>query len=69
MREYPEYSQYSEHFLAINHFSCRELKPIPNIWDRTPANNTGYTLQLQASSQVTMLRSVLDHNPNAITTV
>ena len=33
------------------------------------SNNTGYTLQLQASTQPTMLRMVLDHNPNAFTTV
>ena len=30
------------------------------------SNNTGYTLQLQASTQLTMLRSVLGHSPNAI---
>ena len=33
------------------------------------SNNTGYTLQLQASTQLTILRSVLDHIPNVITTV
>ena len=33
------------------------------------SNNTGYTLQLQASTQLTILRSVLDHNPSAITKV
>ena len=33
------------------------------------SNNTGYTLLLQASTQLTMLRLVLGHNPNAIMTV
>ena len=33
------------------------------------SNNTEYTLQLQASTQPTMLRMVLDHNPNAFSTV
>ena len=33
------------------------------------SNNTGYTLQLQASTQLTMLRLVLHHNPSAIITV
>ena len=33
------------------------------------SNNAEYTLQLQASTQLTMLRTVLDHNPNAFMTV
>ena len=33
------------------------------------SNNTEYTLQLQASTQLTMLRMILDHNPNAFSTV
>ena len=33
------------------------------------SNNTEYTLQLQASTQPTMLRMVLGHNPNALMTV
>ena len=33
------------------------------------SNNTGYTLQLQASTQPTMLRLVLDHIPSTIMTV
>ena len=33
------------------------------------SNDTEYTLQLQASTQLTMLRMVLDHNPNAFMTV
>ena len=33
------------------------------------SNNTEYTLQLQASTQPIMLRTVLDHNPNALSTV
>ena len=33
------------------------------------SNNTEYTLQLQASTQLTMLRMVLDHNLNAFLTV
>ena len=33
------------------------------------SNNTGYTLQLQASAQPTMPRSVLDHIPSTIMTV
>ena len=33
------------------------------------SNNTEYTLQLQASTQPTMLRMVLDHNLYALTTV
>ena len=33
------------------------------------SNNTEYTLQLQASTQPTMLRTVLDHNPSAFSTV
>ena len=32
-------------------------------------NNTGYTLQLQASTQVTMVCSVLDHNSSTTMTV
>ena len=45
-----------------------------NIRDRTPttqtfSNNTEYTLQLQASTQPTMLRTVLDHNHYALYTV
>ena len=52
-----------------------ESKPNPNIQDWTPtlqqnfSNNTGYTFQLQVSTQPTMLRMVLDHNPNAFMTV
>ena len=51
------------------------LKPNPNDsgLDTNPtanfSNNTGYTLQLQASTQPSMLRSVLHHIPNAIMTV
>ena len=46
----------------------------PNTRDQTPttqflSNNTEYTLQLQASTQPTMLRMVLDHNPYAFSTV
>ena len=46
----------------------------PNIRDRTPttqflSNNTEYTLQLQASTQPTIPRTVLDHNPYALSTV
>ena len=33
------------------------------------SNNTGYTLQLQASTQLTMLWSVLGHNSSTITMV
>ena len=33
------------------------------------SNNTEYTSQLQASTQPTMLRMVLDHNPSAFLTV
>ena len=52
-----------------------ELKLNPNIWDWTPTLQhfsqiiQGYTLQLQASTQLTMLRMVLNHNQNAFTTV
>ena len=55
-------------------FSCRNTPNNPNIQDRTPtmqtfSNKTEYTLQLQASTQPTMLRMVLDHNPYALSTV
>ena len=80
MREYPEYLQYSEPFshlsnlLVSSGFTCRiEAKPKYSGLDTNTtanfSNNTGYTLQLQASTQLTMLRSVLDHIPNAIMTV
>ena len=57
-----------------NSFSCRiKAKPKYLGLDTTTtanfSNNTGYTFQLQASTQLTMLRSVLDHTPNAIMTV
>ena len=64
-----------EPFSHLYHkFSCRNTLNNPNIWDRTPtiqnfSNNTEYTLQLQASTQPTMLRTVLDHNPSAFPTV
>ena len=52
-------------------FTCRiEAKPEYSGLDTNPtanfSNNTGYMLQLQASTQLIMLRSVLDHIPNAI---
>ena len=57
-----------------NRFPCRtEAKPkysgLDTITTANFSNNTGYTLQLQASTQLTRLRLVLDHNPNAFTTV
>ena len=74
MREYPEYSQNLKLFPAINHFTCRtEANPEYSGLDTNStayfSNNTRYTLQLQASTQLTMLRLVLDHIPNAIMTV
>ena len=58
-----------EPFSHLYHkFSCRNTPNNPNIRDQTPniqlfSNNIEYTLQLQASTQPTMLRTVLDHNP------
>ena len=61
-------------FHLYHKFSHRNTPNNPNIRDRTPttqifSNNTEYTLQLQASTQLTMLRMVLDHNPYAFLTV
>ena len=72
-RKYPKYSQYSEPF-PPNSSSCR-IKAKPKYLELDTnitanfTNNTGYTFQLQASTQPTMLTLVLDHTPNAITTV
>ena len=57
-----------------NHFTCRiKAKPKYSRLDTNTtanfSNNTGYTLLLQASTQPTMLRLVLDHILNAIMTV
>ena len=73
LREYPEYLQYSKQF-PPNIISCRtEVQPkylgLDTNITAISSNNTGYTLQLQASTQPTMLRTVLDHNPNAFMTV
>ena len=61
-------------FHLPNIISCRtEAQAKYSGLDTNPtaifSNNTGYTLQLQASTQLTTLRTVLDHNPNAFMTV
>ena len=75
MREYPKYLQYSECFppICTVHIVETEANPKYSGLDTNTtanfSNNSGYTLQLQASTQPTMLRSVLEHTPNAITSV
>ena len=58
----------------FNHFTCKiEAKPkysgLKTNSTANFSNSTGYMLQLQASTQLKMLRLLLDHIPNAITTV
>ena len=61
-------------FHLSNSISCRiKAQPVYSGLDTNTtanfSNNAEYTLQLQACTQLPMLRMVLDHNSNAFMTV
>ena len=66
-----EYLEFS-HLLIMSIFRTEANPKYSGLDNNNPAsfsNNMGYTFKLQASTQLTMLWSVLDHNSSTKITV